>query len=134
MKLFKYILILFFLFGATTYAQQFRFKTTSVSVLQQGAKGKSAKWSKPTPTELIISLDYDKDKIVIYSSEIQHYKILEYLPKEVTKVDEINSFICRNHEGIVVKIAIILRLDVKKAQLYVYHKDFTFAYDILEME
>jgi hypothetical protein len=134
MKLFKYILILFFLFGATTYAQQFRFKTTSVSVLQQGTKGKSAKWSKPTPTEIIISLDYDKDKIVIYSSEIQHYKILEYLPKEVTKVDEINSFICRNHEGIAVKIAIILRLDVKKAQLYVYHKDFTFAYDILEME
>lgn len=134
MKIFKYILILFFLFGATTYAQQFRFKTTSVSVLQQGGKGKSAKWSKPTPTEIIISLDYDKDKIVIYSSEIQHYKILEYLPKEVTKVDEINSFICRNHEGIVVKIAIILRLDVKKAQLYVYHKNFTFAYDILEME
>jgi hypothetical protein len=134
MKIFKYILILFFLFGATTYAQQFRFKTTSVSVLQQDAKGKSAKWSKPTPTEIIISLDYDKDKIVIYSSEIQHYKILEYLPKEVTKVDEINSFICRNHEGIAVKIAIILRLDVKKAQLYVYHKDFTFAYDILEME
>jgi hypothetical protein len=134
MKIFKYILILFFLFGATTYAQQFRFKTTSVSVLQQGGKGKSAKWSKPTPTEIIISLDYDKDKIVIYSSEIQHYKILEYLPKEVSKVDEINSFICRNHEGIAVKIAIILRLDVKKAQLYVYHKDFTFAYDILEME
>jgi len=134
MKIIKYILILFFLFGATTYAQQFRFKTTSVSVLQQGGKGKSAKWSKPTPTEIIISLDYDKDKIVIYSSEIQHYKILEYLPKEVSKVDEINSFICRNHEGIAVKIAIILRLDVKKAQLYVYHKDFTFAYDILEMD
>jgi|MGYP000023172642 hypothetical protein len=134
MKLYKYITILFFLFGTTIYAQKFNFKATNVSVLEPAGKGKPAKWTKPTPTELIISLDYDKDKIVIYSSEIQHYKILEYLPKEVTKVDEINSFICRNHEGITVKIAIILRLDVKKAQLYVYHKNFTFAYDILEME
>jgi hypothetical protein len=134
MKLYNYIVILFFVFGVTSHAQKFTFKATNVSVLEQATKGKSAKWSKPTPTELIISLDYDKEKIVIYSSEIQHYKILEYLPKKVTKVDEINSFICRNHEGVTVKIAIILRLDVKKAQLYVYHKNFTFAYDILEME
>jgi hypothetical protein len=133
MRLVKYLVVFIFFFGTVTYAQQFKFKTTNVSVLQKDAKGKWGKWSKPTPTEIIVSLDYDKDKIVIYSSEIQHYKVLEYLPKQVSKVDEITSFICRNQEGITVKIAIILRLDVKKAQLYVYHKNFTFAYDILEV-
>jgi len=135
MKYFKYVIIVFFLLGITTsHAQLFRFKTKTLSVLEKDSKNKWGKWSKPEPTEMIVTLDYDKNKIVIYSREVQHYKILEYLPKEVTQVDEINSFICRNQEGVVVKIAIILRLDVKKSQLYVYHKNFTFAYDILEME
>ena len=82
---------------------------------------------------MMVTLDYEKNKIVIYSREIQHYKIVEYLKKEVTKVDEINAYLCKNQYGEPVKIAFMTRIDQgNKPQLYVYFKDFVFCYDIVE--
>ncbi len=82
---------------------------------------------------MFVTLDYDKNKIVIYSREIQHYTIVEYLEKEVTKADEINSYLCKNQEGTAVKISFFTRVDLgNKPQLYVYFKDFIFCYDIVE--
>ncbi|HLO73291.1 MAG TPA: hypothetical protein VK164_05080 [Flavobacterium sp.] len=133
MKLFKYLLFFLFLTSFSNYAQQFRFKTTSLSVLEKDSKDNWGKWSKPEATEMYVTLDYDKNKIVIYSREIQHYTIVEYLEKEVTKTDEINSYLCKNQEGTAVKISFFTRVDLgNKPQLYVYFKDFIFCYDIVE--
>ena len=53
--------------------------------------------------------------------------------KEVTKTDEINSYLCKNQLGTPVKISFITRIDQgNKPQLYVYFKDFVFCYDIVE--
>ena len=133
MKSLYYLLFLFVLTSLTTVAQQFRFKTTSLTVLEKNNKNDWGKWSKPEATELYVTLDYDKNKIVIYSREIQHYSIVEYLDKEVTKTDEINSYLCKNQEGTAVKISFFTRIDLgNKPQLYVYFKDFIFCYDIVE--
>jgi hypothetical protein len=133
MKIFKYLLFVFFCTTFTTVAQQFRFKTTTLSVLEKDNKGDWGKWSKPEATELYVTLDYNKNKIVIYSREIQHYTIVEYLEKEVTKTDEINSYLCKNQLGTAVKISFFTRVDLgNKPQLYVYFKDFIFCYDIVE--
>jgi hypothetical protein len=133
MKIFKYLLFVFFCTTFTTVAQQFRFKTTTLSVLEKDNKGDWGKWSKPEVTELYVTLDYNKNKIVIYSREIQHYNIVEYLEKEVTKTDEINSYLCKNQLGTAVKISFFTRVDLgNKPQLYVYFKDFIFCYDIVE--
>ena len=133
MRFLKYLLFLLFLTSFSSYAQQFRFKTTSLTVLEKDKKNVWGKWSKPQKTAMMVTLVYEKNKIVIYSREIQHYKIVEYLDKEVTKVDEINAYLCKNQYGESVKIAFMTRIDQgNKPQLYVYFKDFVFCYDIVE--
>jgi hypothetical protein len=58
---------------------------------------------------------------------------VEYLEKEVTKTDEINSYLCKNQLGTSVKLSFFTRVDLgNKPQLYVYFKDFVFCYDIVE--
>ena len=134
MKYFKYLLFFLFLTSFSNFAQQFRFKTTTMSVLEKTNNNNWGKWSKPEKTEMFVNLDYDKNKIVIYSREIQHYTIVEYLEKEVTKTDEINSYLCKNQLGTSVKITFMTRIDQgNKPQLYVYFKDFVFCYDIVEV-
>ncbi|CAM3867631.1 hypothetical protein FLCU109888_05640 [Flavobacterium cucumis] len=133
MKFFKLFLFLLFITSFSSIAQQFRFKTTALSVLEKDSKNKWGKWSKPQKSEMYVTLDYDKNKIIIYSREIQHYTIVEYLDKEVTKTDEINSYLCKNQLGTPVKISFMTRMDQgNKPQLYVYFKEFVFCYDIIE--
>jgi len=120
MKSLKYLLFFLFIFSFASHAQQFRFKTTALTVLEKDNKGNWGKWSKPEATELYVTLDYDKNKIVIYS-------------REVTKSDEINSYLCKNQEGTAVKLSFFTRIDLgNKPQLYVYFKDFVFCYDVVE--
>lgn len=115
-------------------AQEFRFKTSSVSVLQKKRANEWGKWSTPKPTEIIATLNFDKEKIIIYSAEVQYYSIIEHLGTERTEVDVITSYLCKNIEGIVVKISFFIRKDQKnKTQLYVYHENFAFCYDITEV-
>lgn len=136
MKIFKaFIFFLFIAISSNGIAQQFKFKTTSLSVLERGGRyNEWGKWSKPEPTQLFVTLDFDKNKIIVYSREIQHYKILEALPKEVTNVDEINSFLCKNQFGEQAKASFIVRKDQKnKTQLYIYFTDIVFCYDIVEV-
>lgn len=133
MKFFKLFLFLLFITSFSSIAQQFRFKTTALSVLEKDSKNKWGKWSRPQKSEMYVTLDYDKNKIIIYSREIQHYTIVEYLDKEVTKTDEINSYLCKNQLGTPVKISFMTRMDQgNKPQLYVYFKEFVFCYDIIE--
>ena len=130
----KYLLL--FVVFAIQYsnAQQFNFQTTTLSVLKKTKNGEWGKWSTPKEAKMIVKLDYDKNKIIIYSSEIQHYSIVEYLPKQATEVDEINSYLCKSLDGIPVKISFMVRKDKKnKTQVYVYNEDFVFCYDIIEI-
>ena len=89
MKFFKYLLFFLFITSFSSFAQQFRFKTTQMTVLEKDNKNNWGKWSTPEKTEMYVTLDYDKDKIVIYSREIQHYTIVEYLDKEKNKIDNL---------------------------------------------
>lgn len=134
MKGLKYTLFLFLFAFSIVQAQEFRFKSTALSIMQRKNAKEWGKWSTPKPTEVIISLDFDKDKIVIYSTEIQHYRIIEALGTEHTDKDVITSYICKNIEGIVVKLSFFIRKDLdNKTQLYLYHKNFAFCYDIVEI-
>lgn len=134
MRVLRYFVFLFLIASASAFAQQFKFKTTSLTVLERGGKfNEWGKWSEPLETQLFVTLDFDKNRIVVYSREIQHYKIIESLPKEVTEVDEINSFLCKNQFGEQAKLSFIVRKNEKnKTQLYIYFTDIIFCYDIIE--
>lgn len=135
MKVLKYLVVLFVLTTFSLQAQQFRFETTSLTVLErEGRLNEWGKWSKPLETNLFITLDFDKDKIVVYSREIQHYRILEVLPKQVTESDEINSYLCKNQYGETCKVSFIVRIKENyKTQVYIYFTDIIFCYDIIEV-
>ena len=135
MRVLRYFILLFVLASASAFAQQFKFKTTSLTVLERGGKyNEWGKWSSPQETQLFVTLDFDKSRIIVYSREIQHYKIIESLPKEVTEVDEINSFLCKNQFGEQAKLSFIVRKNEKnKTQLYLYFTDIVFCYDIEEV-
>ncbi|MEZ4853693.1 hypothetical protein [Flavobacterium sp.] len=135
MKRIKLFIALFFLISIGIQAQSFKFKTTSLTVLErEGKYNKWGKWSEPLNTQLYVNLDFDKNKIVVYSREIQHYRILEILPKQVTKTDEINSYICKNQFGEACRVSFMVRKNEKnKTQVYIYFKDIVFCYDIEEV-
>lgn len=135
MRILRYFVFLFLIASASVFAQQFKFKTTSLTVLERGGRmNEWGKWSEPEPTQLFISLDFDKDKIVVYSRDIQHYRIIEALPKQVTKDDEINSYLCKNQFGEKAKLSFIVRKNEKnRTQLYIYFTDIIFCYDIEEV-
>lgn len=134
-KILLYGILLFSFVSVGLQAQSFKFKTTSLTVLERGGKyNEWDKWSVPLETQLYITLDLTKDKIIVYSREIQHYRILEILPKQVTKTDEVNSYLCKNQFGEACKISFMVRTNENyKTQLYIYFTDIVFCYDIEEV-
>src|SRR5690606_4096471 len=114
MRVLRYFILLFVLASASAFAQQFKFKTTSLTVLERGGKyNEWGKWSTPQETQLFVTLDFDKSKIVVYSREIQHYRIMEVMPKQTTPEDEINSYLCKNQFGEKAKLSFIVRKNEK---------------------
>lgn len=135
MKKLHYLVLLFCFVSFGIQAQSFKFKTTSLTVLERGGRHNEwQKWSEPEPTQLFVALDFDKDRVVVYSREIQHYKILEILPKQVTETDEINSYLCKNQFGEACKISFMVRTNENnRTQVYIYFTDIVFCYDIEEV-
>lgn len=135
MRILRYFVFLFLMASASAIAQQFKFKTTSLTVLERGGRfNEWGKWSTPQETQLFVALDFDKEKIVVYSREIQHYRIVEVLPKQTTENDEINSYLCKNQFGEKAKVSFIVRKNEKnKTQMYIYFTDIVFCYDIEEV-
>lgn len=130
----KILLLVVIVFtSVTVQAQSFRFQTKNLSIIETN-NGHWGKWSTPKKTEIIVNLDYDKNKLIIYSANIQYYKIVEYLGAEVSETDEIQSYLCTTMDGMPVKISFFVRKNLNnKTQLYIYHKKFAFCYDIEEI-
>ncbi len=117
------------------YSQTYRFATTSFSVLEKNEKGKWGKWSNAEKSQVVINLDTKKNRIVIYSREVQLYRIVEYPAKQETKTSIIYPFICQDDDGLKFDITIVTRKDQgNRKQMYIYHKDVILVYnmDILE--
>ena len=129
----KFLLVLMLFFVAThvASAQTYKFMATSFSVLEKNQKGKWGEWSDLENTALIISLDTNKNRIVVYSQEIQLYKILEYHEKEESDINLIYPFTCQNDDGQLFTISIITRKNQNnRKQMYINHPDVILVYNI----
>jgi|SRR6478672_665658 len=130
-KLKTLIIVLMLAAGLQASAQVYRFKTTGFSVLEKNEKGKWGNWSDLQKTELIITLDTNKNRIIVYSQEIQLYKIVTYTPEEENDNDLIYSFECTNEEGMPFTISIITRkTQGGRKQMYINQKDVILMYNI----
>lgn len=132
MQLKKLLLILFLIVGMQySYSQIYKFQTTGFSVLEKNDKGDWGKWSDLENTSLVITLDTNKNRIIIYSQEIQLYRIVNYETKQVSGDDEINAFACSNDDGEPFVISIITRKNQgNRKQLYINQKKNIIVYNI----
>ena len=90
MKYLKNICIILCLVGITQYAsgQVYKFQTTGFTVSEKNEKGVWGKWSDFQEASLVVTLDTNKNRIIIYSQEIQLYEIVNYEEKQDNENDE----------------------------------------------
>jgi hypothetical protein len=136
MTKFKLIIIFVFLVLGIQYSfsQVYKYKTTGFSVLERNDKGKWGKWSDLEKVNLLVTLDIDKNRIIVYSREIQLYTIMNYEKKEENEADEIFPFSCSDMDGQPFLISIIIRKKQNfRKQLYINQKNVILQYNIEEI-
>ena len=107
----KIIIILAFLcIGLNeSYSQTYNFKTSGFSVLEKDQKGKWGKWSDLDLVNILVKLDTDKSRIIVYSEAIQVFEIIDYHPIEENESDCVYSFSCKDNNGDDCTLSIITR-------------------------
>lgn len=130
-----YIVLLFLgLSIQSSYAQKYKFKTSGFSVLEKNERGKWGKWSDLKLVNLLVSLDTDKNRIVVYSQVIQLFEIVEYQPAEENDTDIVYSFTCKDNNGDDCTLSIITRKNQdNRKQLYINYNNRIIVYNIFNM-
>ena len=134
MKKFKLIvLLLFLIIGVQKMnAQVYKFVATGFSVLEKEEKGNWGKWSDYETTNIVIALDLDKKRIVVYSKEIQFYNINKFDKKIENDDDLIFPFSCIDIDNEPFTISFITRKkQANRKQLYINQKDVILVYNIV---
>ncbi len=130
----KIVLIAFMLLGLgiqNTYCQTYQFKTSGLSVLEKKQNGKWGDWSELELANILIKLDTDKNRILIYSEAIQVFEIVEYVPFVEGQTDDIHSFVCLNNLGDQCTLSIIIRKNQdNRKQLYINYDNQIIVYNI----
>ena len=135
----KIIGYLFFIFLGLGWqqssAQVYKFSTTGFSVLEKNEKGKWGNWSELELTKMIVSLDTNKNRIVIYSQIIQLFEIVEYQPVSENESDLVYSFSCKDNDGVACTLAIITRKKQdNRKQLYINYGNQIIVYNIFNAD
>jgi vacuolar-type H+-ATPase subunit I/STV1 len=114
-----------------TNAQVYRFKTSSMSVMDKNEKGSWSKWSDFVKAEIIITLDGKKDRFIVNSKELQLYKIDAYIEKISNENDDTLGFNCTDNEGEKCVILIVTRKkEGNRMQFYINYDDLKMVYNI----
>ncbi len=126
------IVLAFFTMGLhQSYGQIYRFKTSGLSVLQKDQKGKWGKWSDLDLVNILVALDTDKSRIIVYSEVIQLFEIIEYIPLAENENDSIYSFTCKDNNGDDCTLSIITRKKQdNRKQLYINYDNRIIVYNI----
>lgn len=133
----KIIIVLAFLIIGfqNTYSQTYNFKTSGLSVLEKDQKGNWGKWSDLNLVNILIKLDTDKNRIVVYSEIIQLFEIIEYIPLEENETDGIYSFTCKDNNGEDCTLSIITRKKQdNRKQLYINYDNRIIVYNIFNFK
>ncbi len=134
---FKSVFILFLVvFGMQeSYSQVYKFLTTGFSVLEKNEQGEWGKWSDLKETSIVVTLDTNKNRIIVYSQEIQLYDILNYEAHEENDTDIVYPFTCKDDDGVPFTITIITRKNQNnRKQLYINQKNVLLVYNIVNFE
>jgi len=113
------------------FAQTYKFKTSGLSVMEKDQKGNWGKWSDLNLVNILVKLDTDKNRIVVYSEFIQLFEIIDYIPLEESETDSIYSFTCIDNNGADCTLSIITRKKQdNRKQLYINYDNHIIVYNI----
>jgi hypothetical protein len=132
MKLIRLILLVLFLgFGANSFGQTIKMKTSSVSYTERNTIGKWSNWSEFVKAEILITIDGKKNRIVVNSPELQVFTIKAYGEKIENENDKIVPFECVDHNGSNCNILVITRKkENNRMQFYINYSEVKFVYNI----
>jgi hypothetical protein len=126
------IVLVFLVMGLNqSYSQTYKFKTSGFSVMEKDQKGKWGKWSDLNLANILVKLDTDKSRIIVYSEVIQLFEIINYIPLEESETDSIYTFTCKDNNGDDCTLSIITRKKQdNRKQLYINYDDRIIVYNI----
>lgn len=129
------VVLVFLVFGMEqTYSQTYKFKTSGFSVLEKNNKGKWGKWSDLNLVNILVTLDTNKSRFVVYSQVIQLFEIIEYIPTQENDTDIVYSFTCKDNNGDDCTVSIITRKQQEnRKQLYISYDNQIIVYNIFNM-
>ncbi|MBA4316915.1 MAG: hypothetical protein C0412_00795 [Flavobacterium sp.] len=114
-----------------SYSQTYKFKTSGFSVMEKDGKGKWGKWSDLDLVNILVKLDTDKSRIVVYSEIIQLFEIIDYIPLEENETDSVYTFTCKDNNGDDCTLSIITRKKQdNRKQLYINYDNRIIVYNI----
>lgn len=130
-----YLIFFFLVLGLQhSYGQVYKFKTSGFSILEKNEKGKWGKWSDLNLVNIVVSLDTNKNRIVVYSNIIQLFEIIDYQTIEENDTDIVYSFSCKDNEGVNCTLSIITRKKQdNRKQLYINYDNRIIVYNIFNM-
>jgi predicted nucleotidyltransferase len=118
-----------------TYSQTYKFKTSGLSVMGKDQKGNWGKWSDLDLVNILVKLDTDKNRIIVYSEAIQVFEIVNYIPLEESETDSVYSFTCKDNNGEDCTVSIITRKKQdNRKQLYINYEDRIILYNIFNLK
>jgi len=130
-----FILLILFLGVNQVFSQVYKFKTTGLSVAVKGPNGKYGDWSELKLVDILVNLDTNKNRIVIYSEAIQLFEIVEYLREEESKTDLIYPFVCKDNNGEDCRLSFITRKNQEnRKQLYIKYDDRVLVYNVVNFD
>ena len=112
-------------------AQVQKFKALSV-VTRYENKGSWTKWSAPTETDILLSINVDDNKIKIYSEKTQIYDIVKYYETEYDEDgDETIKMFCEDKNGNNCYVDLVkLNSQNGRLQLYIRYSDMNWMYNL----
>lgn len=118
-----------------SYGQKYQFTTSGVSVLEKKQNGKWGEWSDLKLVNILVSLDTDKSRIVVYSQIVQLFEIIVYQKIEENDTDIVHSFTCKDNNGDDCTLSIITRKNQgNRKQLYInYNNNRIIVYNIFNV-
>lgn len=127
----KIVLVLVFCFSVTAFSQA-RVDYTSTAVTMSVMQN-NGKWSDYQPfkkTEVPVKVDFQNNRIVIYSEIEQVYRIGEYYPEKETKAEYINFFRCLSNDGDTTEITLKTSKKSNESQIYIKDKTRVLIYNL----
>lgn len=111
-------------------AQTYKFQTYCFSYATKDRFGRWSEWSAWEDSDMLVVINEDKDRITIYSNEIQEYDIYEYDGNNKDTYGGTSaSFRCVDDNGLRCGIRLRARSD-GTLQLYVDYNDTMWVYGI----